>query len=100
MFFDRLAIGMTREEVCQIWKAGGFAQARAEFLPTNATVWQVRTPYQVGGRNWRIYIQFRENHLCGIHMREANGINMKPKNAPKDIVDEHAQPLTYDLLER
>jgi len=100
LFYGQLELGMERQCVLRMWQSSGSEHAWAEFVPSDGVVWSIRTPYQIAARNWLLYIQFREDKICGLHIRERNGIGMIPSMAPRDVVNDRAQPLTYALLDQ
>jgi len=97
--WNGIEIGQSQEEVRQQIEARSpvllkafmpsLERQREMVSPVGQDIWNVRTHYQLGARNWYLYIEFdAQGEVVWAGIRLADATTVKPASAPPDKVGE------------
>jgi len=64
-------------------------QSRADGLTLSTSrrdEWFVETPFQIGARNWVLWIEYTGDSVRALRLRTADSLRQKPADAPDDLI--------------
>jgi hypothetical protein len=81
-FLAAVKLGADSESVKNQFKATRANHLELREIQTN--LWVIRTPLQLGARNWLLYISFRDSRVEGLRVRLQDSKDVRPQDAPSD----------------
>lgn len=83
-FYDRLQLGMTRQEANRIYASCSFRKLKVRDVSDETMI--VLTPVEWGAANWVLWAELSSNRITAIRIRYHDSQAVKPPNAPADKV--------------
>jgi hypothetical protein len=80
--YHTVLLGMSKDEVLQKYKTGGFLDVKLDEHKINQ--WILSTPVEFGAQNWILYINFEKERVIRLEIRSHDNSSRKPKDAPDD----------------
>ena len=81
-FASQIALGEPQKDVRSVFQRQGYKHLT--LLESGPALWVVKTPFELFGANWFMWIQFSGGEVTGVRVRTQQDIERLPPGAPAD----------------